>query len=83
MQHHVLKFRNCTAGKVLIPTSHFIRTLVAARLAADVAEVNYLLKYMCMTQGILATHLLQLAVQEARLWRRMKRDCTKHLDKGF
>mmetsp|Transcript_1776 Transcript_1776/g.5162 ORF Transcript_1776/g.5162 Transcript_1776/m.5162 type:complete len:423 (-) Transcript_1776:855-2123(-) len=26
-------------GKVLIPTSHFIRTLVAARLAADVAEV--------------------------------------------
>lgn len=27
-------------GKVLIPTSHFIRTLVAARLAADVAEVG-------------------------------------------
>jgi len=27
------------AGKVLIPTSHFIRTLVAARLAADVADV--------------------------------------------
>ncbi|HET9275646.1 MAG TPA: isocitrate lyase [Gemmatimonadales bacterium] len=26
-------------GKVLIPTSHFIRTLVAARLAADVCEV--------------------------------------------
>jgi isocitrate lyase len=26
-------------GKVLIPTSHFIRTLVAARLAADVAGV--------------------------------------------
>ncbi len=26
-------------GKVLIPTSHFIRTLVAARLAADVMEV--------------------------------------------
>ena len=30
----------CAAGKVLIPTSHFIRTLVAARLAADVAEVR-------------------------------------------
>lgn len=26
-------------GKVLIPTSHFIRTLVAARLAADVCDV--------------------------------------------
>lgn len=26
-------------GKVLIPTSHFVRNLVAARLAADVAEV--------------------------------------------
>src|SRR5262245_31092616 len=26
-------------GKVLIPTGHFIRTLVAARLAADVCEV--------------------------------------------
>ena len=26
-------------GKVLVPTSHFIRTLVAARLAADVMEV--------------------------------------------
>ncbi|AKV01933.1 Isocitrate lyase [Labilithrix luteola] len=26
-------------GKVLVPTSHFIRTLVAARLAADVLEV--------------------------------------------
>jgi isocitrate lyase len=30
-------------GKVLIPTSHFIRTLVAARLAADVLEVPTLL----------------------------------------
>jgi hypothetical protein len=28
------------AGKVLIPTSHFIRTLVAARLAADVCDVR-------------------------------------------
>ncbi len=26
-------------GKVLVPTSHFIRTLVAARLAADVSDV--------------------------------------------
>jgi len=26
-------------GKVLVPTSHFIRTLIAARLAADVCEV--------------------------------------------
>jgi isocitrate lyase len=26
-------------GKVLVPTSHFVRTLVAARLAADVANV--------------------------------------------
>src|SRR3954467_12211381 len=25
-------------GKVLVPTSHFVRTLVAARLAADVME---------------------------------------------
>ena len=30
-------------GKVLIPTSHFIRTLVAARLATDVMEVPTLL----------------------------------------
>ena len=30
-------------GKVLVPTSQFIRTLVAARLAADVAEVPTLL----------------------------------------
>ena len=30
-------------GKVLVPTSHFIRTLVAARLAADVSEVPTLL----------------------------------------
>jgi isocitrate lyase len=30
-------------GKVLIPTSHFIRTLIAARLAADVCEVPTLL----------------------------------------
>ena len=30
-------------GKVLVPTSHFIRTLVAARLAADVCEVPTLL----------------------------------------
>ncbi len=30
-------------GKVLIPTSHFIRTLVAARLAADVLDVPTLL----------------------------------------
>jgi len=30
-------------GKVLIPTSHFIRTLVAARLAADVMDVPTLL----------------------------------------
>ncbi|HEX6643454.1 MAG TPA: isocitrate lyase, partial [Gemmatimonadales bacterium] len=30
-------------GKVLIPTSHFIRTLVAARLAADVLDVPTIL----------------------------------------
>jgi isocitrate lyase len=30
-------------GKVLIPTGHFIRTLVAARLAADIADVPTLL----------------------------------------
>ncbi|MDP2599153.1 MAG: isocitrate lyase [Deltaproteobacteria bacterium] len=30
-------------GKVLVPTSHFIRTLVAARLAADVMEVPTLI----------------------------------------
>ncbi len=30
-------------GKVLVPTSHFIRTLVAARLAADVLDVPTLL----------------------------------------
>src|SRR5690606_19168320 len=30
-------------GKVLIPTSHFIRTLVAARLAADVSDVPTIL----------------------------------------
>ncbi|MGO8971210.1 MAG: isocitrate lyase [Myxococcaceae bacterium] len=30
-------------GKVLVPTSHFIRTLVAARLAADVCDVPTLL----------------------------------------
>jgi isocitrate lyase len=30
-------------GKVLVPTSHFIRTLVAARLAADVSGVSTLL----------------------------------------
>lgn len=30
-------------GKVLVPTSHFIRTLTAARLAADVMEVPTLL----------------------------------------
>jgi isocitrate/methylisocitrate lyase len=30
-------------GKVLVPTGHFIRTLVAARLAADVLEVPTLL----------------------------------------
>ncbi len=30
-------------GKVLIPTSHFIRTLVAARLAADIADVPTIL----------------------------------------
>ncbi len=30
-------------GKVLVPTSHFIRTLVAARLAADVSDVPTLL----------------------------------------
>ncbi|HEV8129444.1 MAG TPA: isocitrate lyase [Candidatus Eisenbacteria bacterium] len=30
-------------GKVLIPTSHFIRTLVAARLAADVMDVPTLI----------------------------------------
>src|SRR3970282_2075383 len=29
-------------GKVLIPTAHFIRTLVAARLAADVLDVRTL-----------------------------------------
>ena len=30
-------------GKVLIPTSHFIRTLIAARLAADVCDVPTIL----------------------------------------
>ncbi|MGE5175391.1 MAG: isocitrate lyase [Hyphomicrobiales bacterium] len=30
-------------GKVLVPTSHFVRTLVAARLAADVLDVPTLL----------------------------------------
>ncbi|HEU5049172.1 MAG TPA: isocitrate lyase, partial [Gemmatimonadales bacterium] len=30
-------------GKVLIPTSHFVRTLLAARLAADVADVPTIL----------------------------------------
>src|SRR5204863_5388373 len=30
-------------GKVLIPTAHFIRTLVAARLAADALEVPTLI----------------------------------------
>ena len=30
-------------GKVLVPTSHFIRTLIAARLAADVCDVPTLL----------------------------------------
>jgi isocitrate lyase len=30
-------------GKVLVPTSHFLRTLVAARLAADVSDVPTLL----------------------------------------
>ena len=30
-------------GKVLVPTGHFIRTLVAARLAADIADVPTLL----------------------------------------
>jgi isocitrate lyase len=30
-------------GKVLVPVSHFIRTLVAARLAADVCEVETIL----------------------------------------
>ena len=38
-------FRSCghLGGKVLIPTSHFIRTLVAARLAADVMDVPTLI----------------------------------------
>jgi isocitrate lyase len=43
-------------GKVLVPTSHFIRTLVAARLAADVCDVPTLL--VARTDGDSAKLLL-------------------------
>ena len=42
-------------GKVLVPTSHFIRTLVAARLAADVLDVPTLL--IARTDALSATLL--------------------------
>ena len=42
-------------GKVLIPTSHFIRTLVAARLAADVLDVPTIL--IARTDALSATLL--------------------------
>ncbi|MDQ7828410.1 MAG: isocitrate lyase [Armatimonadota bacterium] len=42
-------------GKVLVPTAHFIRTLTAARLAADVAGVPTVL--MARTDALSATFL--------------------------
>jgi isocitrate lyase len=42
-------------GKVLVPTSHFVRTLTAARLAADVAGVPTLL--VARTDALAATLL--------------------------
>jgi isocitrate lyase len=42
-------------GKVLVPTSHFIRTLTAARLAADVADVPTVL--VARTDALSATLL--------------------------
>jgi isocitrate lyase len=42
-------------GKVLVPTSHFVRTLVAARLAADVAGVPSLV--VARTDALSATLL--------------------------
>jgi len=42
-------------GKVLVPTSHFVRTLVAARLAADVADVPTIL--VARTDALSATLL--------------------------
>jgi len=49
-------------GKVLIPTSQFVRTLVAARLAADVADVPTLI--VARTDALSAT-LLTSDVDEA------------------
>ena len=42
-------------GKVLVPTAHFVRTLTAARLAADVADVPTLL--IARTDALAATLL--------------------------
>src|SRR5258708_39521188 len=42
-------------GKVLVPTSQFIRTLIAARLAADVLDVPTLL--IARTDALSATML--------------------------
>jgi isocitrate lyase len=42
-------------GKVLVPTSHFVRTLTAARLAADVADVPTVL--VARTDALSATLL--------------------------
>ena len=49
-------------GKVLVPTSQFVRTLVAARLAADVADVPSLI--VARTDALSAT-LLTSDVDEA------------------
>jgi isocitrate lyase len=49
-------------GKVLVPTSHFVRTLVAARLAADVLDVPTLI--VARTDALSAT-LLTSDVDEA------------------
>jgi isocitrate lyase len=51
-------------GKVLVPTSHFVRTLVAARLAADVAGVPTLV--VARTDALSAT-LLTSDVDECDL----------------
>ena len=50
-------------GKVLVPTSQFVRTLVSARLAADVLDVPTVL--VARTDALSAT-LLTSDVDDAR-----------------
>jgi isocitrate lyase len=53
-------------GKVLIPTSHFIRTLVSARLAADVLDVPTIL--VARTDALSATLLTSDADERDRVF---------------